>query len=218
MEGTILKAKARNITGKKVRFLRRGGITPTHLFGHNLKSRSLECDTGELLDVIKEAGMTSLLNLEIDGEKRRHKVLIREIQTDPLGKQLLHVDLYQIKMTEKLKADIPIILTGEAPAMEIKGRAVQQSLDTLSIECLPDKLPHEIEVDIGILNELGDSIYVKDLALGEDITIHNEPDQLIVKISEMAIARVAEEEEEEEAAVAEEAAPAEEAEEEQAAE
>ena len=154
MEGTILKAKARNITGKKVRFLRRGGITPTHLFGHNLKSRSLECDTGELLDVIKEAGMTSLLNLEIDGEKRRHKVLIREIQTDPLGKQLLHVDLYQIKMTEKLKADIPIILTGEAPAMEIKGRAVQQSLDTLSIECLPDKLPHEIEVDIGILNEL----------------------------------------------------------------
>ena len=56
------------------------------------------------------------------------------------------------------------------------------------------------------------------MALGEDITIHNEPDQLIVKISEMAIARVAEEEEEEEAAVAEEAAPAEEAEEEQAAE
>ena len=162
--------------------------------------------------------MTSLLNLEIDGEKRRHKVLIREIQTDPLGKQLLHVDLYQIKMTEKLKADIPIVLTGEAPAMEVKGRAVQQSLDTLGIECLPDKLPHEIEVDIGILNELGDSIYVKDLALGEDITVHNEPDQLIVKISEMAIARVAEEEEEEEAAVAEEAAPAEGAEEEQPAE
>lgn len=218
MEGTVLKARARDITGKKVRFLRRDGITPTHLFGHNLKSRSLECNTGELLDVIKEAGMTSLLNLEIDGEKRRRKVLIREIQTDPLGKQLLHVDLYQIKMTEKLKADIPIVLTGEAPAMEIKGRAVQQSLDNLSVECLPDRLPHEIEVNIGSLNELGDSIYVKDLTLGDDITIHNEPDQLIVKIAEMAVARVVEEEEEEEAITVEEAAPAEETEEEQAAE
>ncbi|MFO8143696.1 MAG: 50S ribosomal protein L25 [Dehalococcoidales bacterium] len=217
MKGTVLKARARDITGKKVRFLRRGGITPTHLFGHNLKSRSLECNTGELLDVIKEFGTTSLLNLEIDSEKRPRKVLIREIQTDPLGKQLLHVDLYQIKMTEKLKAEIPIILTGEAPAMEIKGRAVQHSLDTLSVECLPDKLPHEVEVNIGVLNELGDSIYVKDLRLGEDITVHNEPDQLIVKIAEMAVARVAEEEEEEAAAV-EEAAPVEETEEEQTAE
>lgn len=202
MEGIALKATARDIVGKKTRFLRREGITPTHLFGHNLKSLALQCNTDELKRVIVQVGTTALFNLGIDSEKRPRKVLIREIQNDPLGRQILHVDFYQIKMTEKLKIEVPLVLSGEAPAMKVKGRSLQQSLTSLNVECLPDKLPHEIEVDLSPLTELGQAIHVKDLRLSTDITVTNDPGQLIAKVSETAAARA-----EEEVAAAEEAAP-----------
>jgi len=213
MEGIALKATARDIVGKKTRFLRREGITPTHLFGHNLKSLALQCNTDELKRVITQVGTTALFNLGIDGEKRPRKVLIREIQNDPLGRQILHVDFYQIKRTEKLKVEVPLVLGGEAPAMKVKGRSLQQSLTSLNIECLPDKLPHEIEVDLSPLAELGQAIHVNDLRLSTDITVTNDPGQLIVKVSETAAARA-----EEEVAAAEEAAPLEAEPEEQPAE
>jgi len=213
MEGIALKATARDIVGKKTRFLRREGITPTHLFGHNLKSLALQCNTDELKRVITRVGTTALFNLGIDGEKRPRKVLIREIQNDPLGRQILHVDFYQIKMTEKLKVEVPLVLGGEAPAMKVKGRSLQQSLTSLNVECLPDKLPHEIEVDLSPRTELGQAIHVKALRLSTDIPVTNDPAQLIVKVSETAAARA-----EEEVAAAEEAAPLEAEPEEQPAE
>jgi len=195
MEGIALKATARDIVGKKTRFLRREGITPTHLFGHNLKSLALQCNTDELRRVIARVGTTALFSLGIDDEKRPRKVLIREIKKDPLGRQILHVDFYQIEMTGKLKVEVPIILGGEAPAMKVKGRSLHQSLTSLNIECLPDKLPHEIKVDLSPLTELGQAIHVKDLGLSTDITVINDPEQLIVKISETAAARAEEGEE-----------------------
>ena len=194
MEGLALKAATRDILGKKTRFLRRQGITPTHLFGHNLKSIALQCNTTELKRTIAHAGMTTIFSLEVDREKQPRKVLIREIQHDALGKQILHVDFYQIIKTQKLKVEIPILLVGEAPAMKIKGRLLMHPLTTLSVECLPDKLPPEIEVDISSLEEVDQAIHVKDLTLDPAITVTSEPDQLIAKISEITITKVAEEE------------------------
>lgn len=193
MEGPALKATTREILGKKARFLRRQGITPAHLIGHNLKSLALQCNTAELQHIIAKVGTTTLFNLEIDTEKRPRKVLIREIQNDALSKKILHIDFYQIIKTEKIKAEVPIVLVGEAPAMKLKERLLTQSLTSLSIECLPDKLPPEIEVDLSPLEEAGQAIHVKDLALDPDITVTNNVDQLIVKISEKAVAKVEEE-------------------------
>lgn len=209
MEGLTLKATTRDILGKKTRFLRRQGITPAHLFGHSLKSLALQCDTAELQHLIAQAGTTTLFNLEIDTEKRPRKVLVREIQKDVFGKQLLHVDFYQVRKTEKIKADIPIVLVGEAPAMTVKGRLLAQTLASLSVECLPDKLPPEIRVDLSPLEEVEQAIHVKDLVLDPAITVANNPNQLIAKVSEKA-AKVEEEVakvEVEEAAAAEPEAP-----------
>ena len=192
MEGLALKATTRGILGKKTRFLRRQGITPAHLFGHNLKSLTIQCNTAELRSIIAQAGTATILNLKIDTEKLPRKVLIREIQHDPLGKQLLHADFYQIRLTEKIKVDVPIVLVGEAPAMKQKGRLLMQTLTGLSVECLPDKLPPEIGVDLSHLEEVGQAIHVKDLTLDPDITITNDPDQLIVKISEARVEKVEE--------------------------
>jgi large subunit ribosomal protein L25 len=214
MEALTLTATSRDVFGKKTRFLRRQGMTPTHLFGHNLKSLPLQCHTAELKNILAQAGTTTLLNLKIDSEKRPRKVLIRDIQKDVLGRQLLHIDFYQVKLTEKIKADVPIVLTGEAPALKLKGRFLMQTLDSLSIECLPDKLLPEIRIDLSPLEEVEQAIHVKDLTLDQDITVANDPDQLIVKVSEKVVAEVEEEvvevEEEKEVVPAKAQAPAEE--------
>ena len=209
MEGLTLTATSRDVFGKKTRFLRRQGVTPTHLFGHNIKSLALECHTAELMQILAQAGTTTLLNLKIDGEKRPRKVLVREVQKDVFGRELLHVDFYQVKLTEKIKADIPIVLTGEAPALKLRGRFLMQTLDSLSVECLPEKLPPEVRVDLNSLEEVEQAIHVKDLELDHDVTVANDPDQLIVKVSEKVVAEIEEEVIEEEAEIAEAEAEAE---------
>ncbi len=220
MEDLTLQAAKRDVLGKKNRFLRRRGITPTHLFGHGIESQALQCDTPQLKQIIGHAGTTRLLSLRIDGEKQPKSVFVREIQRDVVSKRLLHVDFYQVRKGEKIAVDVPIVLVGEAPAMKGKGRMLTHGITSLNIACLPDSVPPQIEVDISMLEELDQAIYLKDVVLDPDITVHADPEQLLVKVSE-AVVKVEEVEAvavEEEAAEAEVEAPAEEAPEQPAAE
>ncbi len=214
MDELKIKASKREILGKKTRFLRRQGVTPAHLFGHGLDSLALQCDTPILQRTIARAGMTRLITLAIEGDKHPRSVFIREIQREPRSGELLHVDFYQVKKTDKIRFDVPIILVGEAPAMKEKGRVLTHSLSSLSLECLPDKLPPNIEVDLSPLEEIEQAIFVRDLALGPDITIITDPGQMVVRVSEARI----EVEEVVEEAVAEEELVGEEAEAEEAGE
>ena len=191
MTDLTLQVTKRDILGKKVRFLRRQDVTPAHLFGHGLESLSLQCNTDELQHIIAQAGTTRLINIKIDADKQPRSVFIREIQRDIIKGQLLHVSFYQVRKTEKVKADIPIVLVGEAPAMSLKGRILTHTLNSLSIECLPDKLPPQIEVDLSPLEELEQAIHVRDITFSPDITVFTDPDQVVAKVSE---ARVIEEE------------------------
>ncbi len=209
MEDLKLKATHRQVLGKKTRFLRRQGMTPAHLYGHDVQSTALQCATDKLRDLIAHAGRTRLVNLEVDGEKPR-TVFVREIQRDAISRELLHVDFYQVKRTEKIAFDVPIVLVGEAPAMKFKGRMVVHGLNSLSIECLPTIVPPQIEVDITPLEEIEQAICVKDIVLDPEITVHEDPEQLVVKVSEVAVKEEVEEvpEVEEEEEVTEEEAEA----------
>jgi len=182
-----LKAAKRDILGKKTRFLRRQSITPTHLFGHGIESLALQCDTAELQRLITQGGTTRLIDLKIEAEKRPRSVFIREIQRDVLNGQLLHVDFYQIKKTEKITADIPIVLMGEAPATRSKENIIYQELTQLGVECLPENLPPQIEIDLSSLEEANQAIYVRDIILDPDIAVTTDTDQLVVKVSQVAM-------------------------------
>lgn len=187
MKDLTLEASKREILGKKTRFLRRQGVIPTHLFGHNVKSLTLQCDLTELEHIIAQAGTTRFINLEIDQDKKPRSVFIREIQRDTVTEELLHVDFYQVKRTEKIKVDVPIVLVGEAPAMKQKGRTLMQQLSNLSIECLPDQIPRTIEVDLSPLEEVEQIIHVSDITLRPEITVLIHPEQMVVKVSEVFV-------------------------------
>lgn len=204
MEDLRLKATHRIVLGKKTRFLRRQRITPAHLYGHGVRSVALQCDTDELVNLVAHAGKTRLVNLEVDGEKPK-SVFVREIQRDVITRELLHIDFYQIKRTEKIAVDVPIVLVGEAPALKFKGRMLVHGINSLSVECLPTNVPPQIDIDITQLEEVEQAIHVKDIVLDPEITVHADPEQLVVKISKVMVKEEVEEVPEvEEEALAEE--------------
>ncbi len=182
MEQLELKANVRKITGKKVKSLRREGITPLNLFGSGIESKALQSDTKKLASLVGIAGSARLIRLKIGREKQTRPVLIREVDRDPMSGKLLHASLFQVKMGEKVEVEVPIVLTGEAPVLREKGCVLIQELDSLSIECLPDRIPGKIEVDLSSLTKLG-QIRVKDISLGKEVTVLNDPEDVIVTVT-----------------------------------
>jgi large subunit ribosomal protein L25 len=208
MDKIELKVTNREILGKKVKHLRRQGISPVHLFGHGIESLALQCNTGELERVLAQAGQTGLISLKLDEEKKPRTVVVREFDRDWRRGQLLHVDFYQVKMGEKIRLEVPVVLVGEAPALKSKGNMLEHELETLTVECFPAKIPASVEVDISSFTEPGQAIRVKDIALGEDITILNGPELVVVKISFRPVEKLVEEVVEKPVEVAEEAVEA----------
>jgi large subunit ribosomal protein L25 len=192
MDKIELKVANREILGKKVKHLRRQGITPVHVFGHGIESLALQCDTKELERVLSQAGQTRLVNLKLAKEKKPRTVVVREFDRDWRRGQLVHVDFYQVRMEEKLRLEIPIVLIGEAPALKAKTNMLDHELGTLTVECLPAKIPNSFEVDISSLAELDQAIRVKDITLDKDISVLNNPDLVVAKISLRPVEKVEE--------------------------
>jgi len=182
MDQLNLKTHSRDITGKGVKILRREGKIPLHLFGHGVESLALQTETIEMEKVLTVSGETRLISLTVNKERRPRPVLVREIQRDPLNGKLLHVDLYQVKMDEKIEAEVPITLTGKAPALDDKNNMMLQELDILDIESFPDKIPTSIKIDISSLTAAGQVKRVKDISVDPDVTVTTNPETIIVAI------------------------------------
>ncbi|MGD0857040.1 MAG: 50S ribosomal protein L25, partial [Dehalococcoidia bacterium] len=146
-----LEVKKRDITGKKVRFLRRGGLIPCNIYGHGIESLPVQVDVRKLSHVLARAGGTDLISIKMTDAASPSNVIIRDIQRNPMTGEPIHVDFYQVRMTEKLKAEVPLVFIGEAPALKLKNVSMLHAMNTLQIEALPDDLPHNIEVDISSL-------------------------------------------------------------------
>ena len=199
MDQIELSAQAREILGKKVRFLRRQGMTPANVYGHNVKSTALQIDSSHLKHTLAKAGKSSLIALKVGTAKRPKMVIVREVQRHPLTGDLLHVDLYEVKMEEKIKVAVPLLLVGEASAVKDRGGILVQNMDVLEVECLPADMPHSIEVDLSGLTEIDQAVHVKDLHVDPGVSIRSDPEQMIVQIARSRV----------EVEVAEEAAAAE---------
>lgn len=186
MKRLELEASKRDVTGKKVRFLRRQGIIPANIYGHGIDSTSINVDAKSLKHLLAHAGKTDLISLKVDDSKSPVKVLMREVQRNPLTDEPLHVDFYQVRMTEKIKADVPLVFIGEAPVLKnVKNSSMLHLIDSVHIEALPDDLPHSFEIDVSNIEELDQAIYIKDIPLGHGITLLSDPEQMVVKVAEV---------------------------------
>jgi large subunit ribosomal protein L25 len=158
----LIEASPRERLGRGVRTLRSSGQIPAVLYGHGVASQHLQIPSTDFEKVFKEAGESTIVKLQVDGSEPVN-VLIQDVQRDNVLDKIVHVDFYQVKMTEKLKAHVPIKFVGESPAVKALGGTLVHNISEVEVESLPGDLPHEIEVDVSILNTFDDDIRVKDL-------------------------------------------------------
>ncbi len=178
-----LKCTRRHVAGKKVSQLRRKGITPAHLFGPGITSETIQCETPALKRILGEAGRTKLVTLHVGQEKNPRTVMIREVQINSFKGEVLHVDFYQVNLTENIKVEIPIFFIGESAAAKAKGNTLVQELNELSIQCLPEKIPGNVQVDISPIVTADQMIRVKDIQVSGDVTVLNDPDVVVARIA-----------------------------------
>jgi large subunit ribosomal protein L25 len=195
MEEIVFQANHREVIGKKVKRLRRDGLLPAVVYGHNIEPIPITLDMREASRTLDEISPSALVVLDIDGVK--HNTLVRDKQRNPVRRSIVHVDFQAVSLTETVRADLNINLVGEAPAIETYLGIVVPSLEQLSIESLPTNLPDRIDVDISGLEEIGDSLLVSDLIVPEGVEILNDPEEVVVVVLAPAVEEVEEEEEEE---------------------
>ena len=202
MDRVELTVAQRSVLGKKVKALRRSGITPANVYGHRIESQAVEVDTVTLAHTLKTLERNAILSLCIEGEKAVRPVIVREVRRDILNDKILHVDFYQVSLAEKMKADVPFILVGKAPAVEDLGGILLQGLDSIAVEALPADIPPHIEIDISSLTTFDSSVHVRDLVIDPKVHVLTEGDSVITSVAPPR--KVAEAVVEEEAAAAEE--------------
>jgi len=181
MEKIKLQAKKREIFGKQVSSLRREGLVPVVLYGKGKENMSLSVDKKEFDRVYKMSGGSTIIQVEIDGEKTKN-VLVKEVAHNPVNDSIIHADFYQIKMSEKITAQIPLNFIGDSKAVIDLGGSLITNKSEVEIECLPADLPHEIEVDISVLEDFESVIHLKDIKVPEGVEIKDDIEETVANV------------------------------------
>jgi len=195
-----LAAARRDVTGKKVAYLRRDGRLPAVVFGRGLSSDNVSVDTHEFESLRRHAGPNTLIDLSVDGGASA-PVLVYGVQTHRVTRKPLHVDLYVVRMTEELTVDVALVSEGVSEAIENAGGTLLHVIDHVRVRALPDHLPEAIHYSIESLQTFDDAIHVSDLEIPSDATLLTDPTEVVAKVlpprveEEPVVAEVAEGEE-----------------------
>jgi large subunit ribosomal protein L25 len=193
MEEIVLQAEQRKVIGKQVNALRRQGGLPAILYG-SIDPLPITLNAHDAERVLQTVTSSHLITVNVDGAP--HSVLVRERQRNPLTGHLIHVDFQVVSLTEKLRASVLLDLVGDAPAVKDHSGVLVTGLESLEVECYPKDLPERITIDLSILREIGDAIYVRDLNLPEEVEVLAEPEEMVILVTAPEAEAVTEEEEE----------------------
>lgn len=168
MATITLKAEPREVKGRATDELRETGFVPVVVYGPKTEPIMATVNENELRSALKEAGHSSLVDLVIN-EQEPVKVIIQDLQEDPVKDKLLHADLYQVDMTKKVGATVKLVFIGTAPAVKELGGTLVKARTTVEVKGLPDKLVPSLEVDLTKLVTFDDVIHINDIVLPEGL-------------------------------------------------
>jgi len=175
-----LQVQKRQSSGKSPA-LRKTGLIPAELYGKGVENLHLAIPAKEFKKVFKESGENTIVNVMLDGKK--YPVIIHDVAYDSVSGDVLNVDLYQIKMDEKIKLNVPLEFIGVSPAIKEKNGLLVKSLQEVEVEALPMDIPHLLQVDISKILEIGQSLYVKDLVLPKTAKFLVSPETVVVTVT-----------------------------------
>jgi len=177
-----LSVEARTLFGNKVKSLRREGLIPANIYGHNVDPVAVSVDNRVFQSTYKEVGETGLINLSISNESKPRPVLIHSMLQDPVTDAILHVDFYQVNLKEKLVTMVPLSFVGESPLVKNKEGMLLEMVQEVEVESLPTDIPSSIEVDTSSITEMDHGIFVRDLPLPEGVEMKTDGDEMVAKV------------------------------------
>jgi large subunit ribosomal protein L25 len=184
MSELTIEVQKREKTGKgSNRRARSGGLIPAVVYGGGKDSVSIQIDRKSMLDLMKKAGSENpiyLLKLADSGNERH--AMIREVQTDPISRQVLHIDFQRVLMDQKVRLQVPVELTGVAYGVKNQAAVLDFVTREVHIECLPGDIPKQIELDITGLHA-GQHAEARDLKLPDGVTLLDEADRVICSVT-----------------------------------
>lgn len=182
MDEILLTAQPRAVIGKQVNALRRAGTIPAVLYGKHLaQPLALQIEERVLQKVVAQAGHNRLIKMTIDAGAPR-LVLTREVQRNPISGRLTHVDFQEVSLTEKITTPVPLVLVGTSPAVTRGEGLLIHGIDEVQIRVLPGDLIPQIEVDVSVLENLNQSLFVKDLKVSDKIEILTSGEEMVAKV------------------------------------
>jgi large subunit ribosomal protein L25 len=164
-----LNLDAREAQGKANKRLRREGIVPGVVYGKGEGSTNVQVDAKTFETLYRAAGRTSVVKFRLPGASRATSGFIKSVQRHPLSGSAIHVDYYLVNLNVEMEVDVPLVFTGEAPAVEETGGTLLHNLNAIHVKALPNDIPHEVTVDVSVLKSLDVAIHVKDLSLNRDL-------------------------------------------------
>jgi large subunit ribosomal protein L25 len=156
-----LDAQERAVIGHKVKHLRASGVLPAVLYGKGQDTIALQVPAKDFERTLKQAGESTLVYLTVGGQV--YPTIIHDVARHPLSGMPIHADFYKVRLDEVITAKVPVIFTGDSPAVRDLAGIFIRNVNELEVEALPADLPHEIEVDISKLVNFGDQITLKDI-------------------------------------------------------
>jgi large subunit ribosomal protein L25 len=176
-----LTAKLRQGKGKQfARRVRHQGMIPAVLYGPGKESRNLEVNPTDLTRAIStKAGENTLIDLTVEGETARI-VLVREIQVDPISREYLHADLYEVPMDKKIRVPVPVMIRGEALGVK-EGGVLDQIIREIEVSCLPTEIPEQLEIDVSAL-KIGGAAHAREIPMPPGVEILIDADQTVATV------------------------------------
>jgi large subunit ribosomal protein L25 len=164
-----LTLDSREAQGKANKRLRREGFVPGVVYGKGEDSTNVQVEAKTFEVLYRAAGKTSVVKFRLPGANRATSGFIKSVQRHPLSGRALHVDYYLVNLKVEMEVDVPLIFTGEAPAVEATGGTLLHNMSSIHVKALPTDIPHEIVVDVSVLKNLDVAIHVRDLNLNRDL-------------------------------------------------
>ena len=169
-----------------------------HVYGVKIEPASLQIEGRALIRLLDQVGTNVPVSVEYDGGNKENICFVREVQRHPVTEDIIHVDFLRVDVSQKISAEVPVILDGVPPGVTQLGGVLLQNLQTLLVEALPMEMPTAFHVDITILDDFEKTIVVGDVTAPGDVAILSDPDEMIARVTAPRIEVVEVEEEEEE--------------------
>lgn len=180
MESTVLQVAERDLA-KKANAYRQEKQIPAVFYGHDKAPRHMVMDYETFRKLFAKAGKSTLIDLDF-GKGAKEKVLVHDIQYHPVSDDITHVDFYAVKMKEKITTEIPLEFVGESNAVRNFGALLETTLDAVEVKCLPGDLVSQIEVDISVLENVGDALHVSDLKIPSALEVLTDAELTIASV------------------------------------